>query len=71
MYIGGEYMKEECMVTTMLGEKAYRPKHIAHNLGKNVVTVRRWIRSGKLKSYMCVNSYYVIESDLIKFLKGE
>jgi len=64
-------MKEECMNTTMLGEKAYTPKHIAHNLGKNVVTVWRWIRAGKLKAHMCGNSYYVIESDLTKFLKGE
>lgn len=64
-------MEEKCMKSTMLGEKAYRPKDIAYNLGKNIETVRRWIRNGKLKSNYCGGQYYVVKSDLEKFLKGE
>lgn len=64
-------MEEQFMPCTMLGEKSYTPKHLAHNLNKNIETIRRWIRSGKLKSHMCGNSYYIVDSDLQKFLRGE
>lgn len=64
-------MKEQCMTTTMLGEKAYRIKHIAHNLGRNVETIRRHVRSGTLKAYRNGGEYFIIESDLIKYIKGE
>ena len=67
---GGDYMKEECMKTTMLGEKAYRLKHIAHNLDRSIETIRRHVRSDKLKAYRVGGEYYVIESDLKKYLKG-
>lgn len=67
---GGDYMKEECMKTTRLGEKSYLLKHIAHNLDKNIETIRRHVRSGKLKAYRVGGEYYVIESDLNKYLKG-
>lgn len=64
-------MKEQCMTTTMLGEKAYRIKHIANNLGRNVETIRRHVRTGKLKAYRNGGEYFVIESDLLKYIKGE
>ena len=64
-------MDKQCMTVTMLGEKAYRLKHIAHNLDRNIETIRRNVRSGKLKAYKSCGEYYVIESDLIKFIKGD
>ncbi len=64
-------MKEQCMNVTMLGEKAYRLKHIAHNLDRNLETIRRHVRSGRLKAYKSGGEYYVVESDLIKYEKGE
>jgi DNA-binding CsgD family transcriptional regulator len=64
-------MKEKCMSTTMLGEKAYRLKHIAYNLDRHIETIRRHVRNGKLKAYIAGGEYYVIESDLNKYLRGE
>jgi len=60
-----------CMTVTMLGEKAYRLKHIAHNIDRSIETIRRHVRSGGLKAYKNGGEYYVVESDLIKYLKGE
>lgn len=60
----------ESMSTTMLGEKAYRLKHIAANTERNVETIRRAVRAGKLKAYKVGGEYYVIETDLIDWLKG-
>lgn len=62
---------EEHMTTTMLGEKAYRIKHVAHNLGVNVETIRRHVRSGKLKAYKPGGEYFIIQSDLDKYLEGK
>jgi len=59
------------MKSTMLGEKAYRLKHIAHNIDRSIETIRRHVRSGELKAYKNGGEYYVVESDLIKYLKGE
>lgn len=64
-------MKEQCMNTTMLGEKSYRIKHIANNIGRSVETIRRHVRTGKLKAYKVGKEYYVIQSDLDKYLRGE
>lgn len=61
----------ESMNSTMLGEKAYRLKHIAHNTERNIETIRRAVRKGTLKAYKNGGEYYVIETDLIKWLKGE
>jgi len=59
------------MKSTMLGEKAYRLKHIAHNIDRSIETIRRHVRSGRLTAYKVCGEYYVVESDLIKYLKGE
>jgi len=59
------------MTVTMLGEKAYRLKHLAHNLDRDIETIRRHVRGGKLQAYKSGGEYYVIESDLIRYLKGE
>jgi len=64
-------MKEKCMSTTMFGEKAYTTNDISHNLSKNIETVRRWIRLGKLNAHLCGGYYYVLESDLNKFLMNK
>lgn len=61
----------EKMNVTMLGEEAYRIKHVAHNLDRNIETIRRHIREGKLKAYKSGGEYYIIKSDLEKYIKGE
>jgi len=58
-----------CMKSTMIGEKAYRIKHIAHNIDRDIETIRRHVRSGKLQACKSGGEYYVVESDLIKYLK--
>lgn len=63
--------EEQCMSTTMLGQKSYELKHIAHNTGKHIETIRRNVKSGTLKAYRIGKIYYVIESDYIKWVKGE
>lgn len=72
--VGGEKMiefEEQCMSTTMQGQKSYELKHIAHNTGKHIETIRRNIASGKLKAYRCGKLYYVVESDYMKWVRGE
>ena len=63
--------KEQCLPYTMLGEKAYRTKHIAHNLSMNVETIRRAIRTGKLKAHKHGKQYFIIQSDLNDYLLGD
>lgn len=56
------------MNTTMLGETAYRLKHIENNTGIKVSKLRRDIEKGKLKAYKNCGMYYVIQSDLDKYI---
>lgn len=60
----------KCMTTTMLGETAYRLKDIQNNENIKLSTLRRDIKNGVLipsgKSY---GAYYVIQSELDKYLK--
>ena len=62
--------KEECINVTIMGEKAYYAKHIAKNLNLNIETVRRYLRSGKIKSLMYSNQYVVTQGQLDEFLKS-
>lgn len=64
-------MEEQKMNVTMQGEKSYLLKHIASNTGKSIETIRRAVRSGKLKAFRVGKEYYVIESDFIKWVRGE
>lgn len=66
---GNEIKKEiQKMTTTRLGETAYLLKHIEHNHGIGVTRLREDRRKGKLKAYKESNGYYVIQSDLDKYL---
>ncbi|TAN63847.1 DNA-binding protein [Paraclostridium sordellii 8483] len=60
--------KFQKMNTTMLGETAYLLKHIENNTGIKVSKLRRDIGKGKLKAYKNCGMYYVIQSDLDKYL---
>ena len=62
--------EENCISTTMMGEKAYRIKHVAKKLDLSVETIRRYVRSGKLESYHFSKEYFITESQLNKFIKG-
>lgn len=63
-------MKEEnCISTTMMGEKAYKLKHIAKLLNLNIETIRRYVRTGKIESYKFSKEYFITESQLNKFLE--
>lgn len=59
------------MINSMMGERAYRTKHIAKMLGMNIEVIRRHIREGKLKSYRTGREYYVTESQLKAYLEGK
>lgn len=56
------------MSSSMLGETAYLLKHIESNTGIKVSKLRRDIKTGALKAYKTGNSYYVIQSDLDRYI---
>jgi predicted site-specific integrase-resolvase len=61
----------ECMSTTMMGEKAFRTKHLSKILGVSVATVQKYLRTGKIKTYprhYMGHEYYVTESQLREYL---
>lgn len=66
MNVKGKTFKK--MNTTRLGETAYLLKHIENNTGIKVSKLRRDIGKGKLKAYKTCGMYYVIQSDLDKYL---
>lgn len=61
---------KNCISTTMMGEKAYKIKHIAILLDLNIETIRRYVRSGKIESYHYGKEYVITESQLQKFIEG-
>lgn len=63
-------MEIQRMSTSMLGETAYYLKHIEHNIGIKISKLRRDINLGILKAYKSGNCYYVIQSDLDKYMKN-
>lgn len=69
--VDGDGEEIQKMHVTMLGETAYYLKHIEHNTGVKVSKLRRDISSGALKAYKSANSYYVIQSDLDKYLNSK
>lgn len=63
-------LEENCISTTMMGEKAYRIKHIAKILNLSIETVRRYVRSGKLEAYRYTSEYFITQSQLDKFIEN-
>jgi excisionase family DNA binding protein len=63
-------MEENKMSTTVMGETAYRIKHVAKLLNLNVETIRRYVRSGKIKSYHFTREYFITESQLNEFINN-
>ena len=62
-------LEEDCISTTMMGEKAYRIKHLAKLLDLSVETIRRYVRSGKISSYRFSKEYFITESQLNDFIE--
>ena len=50
---------------------AYTPAEAAEILHKNPDTVRRYIRSGKLKAQKVGNTWYITDKTLTEFVTGE
>ncbi len=50
---------------------AYTPVEAAEILHKNPDTVRRYIRSGKLKAQKVGNTWYITDKTLTEFVTGE
>ena len=49
--------------------KMYDLKELSEKIGISVVSLREWIKQGKLKAKKLGVKYYVSEDDLIEFLK--
>ena len=62
-------LEDDCISTTMMGEKAYRIKHLAKLLDLSVETIRRYVRSGKMASYRFSKEYFITESQLNDFIE--
>ena len=56
-------------VCKMMNEKYYTTEEIAKLLNVAVLTVRRWILSGKLSAYKIGRSYRISETQLKEFLQ--
>ena len=52
------------------GKRYYTTQEIAEKLSLNIETVRRWIKSGKLKAKKIGRTYYIEESELLKLFEG-
>lgn len=50
---------------------AYTVKEVADILGKNVDTVRRYIKQGQLKAQKVGHAYYITDKTLTVFVTGE
>lgn len=50
---------------------AYTVKEAAEILGKNCDTVRRYIKTGKLKAQKVGHAYYITDKTLTGFVTGE
>lgn len=53
------------------GIKLYSTKELAEMFGKDVETIRRWVRSGYLPARKIGGSYYIEEEILKRVLRGE
>lgn len=53
----------------MIEEKFYTVDEIAEILKVNPMTVYRWIKAGKLKSYKAGRNFRIKKGDLDKFLE--
>lgn len=51
--------------------KFYSLKQIGEILGFSVITIREWIKAGKMGATKIGNSYRVTQDQLDEFLKGD
>lgn len=51
--------------------KMYDLQELSEKLGISVISLRQWIRQGKLKAKKIGVKYYVSEDSLIEFLKED
>jgi excisionase family DNA binding protein len=54
----------------MTDERYFSPDDVAHKLNVKPLTVRRWLKGGKLKGLKVGRLWRVRESELEAFLKG-
>lgn len=56
---------------TNLGElRAFTVKEVADNFGVTIMTIRNYIKSGKLKARKVGVKYYITEDNLREFFEG-
>ncbi|ANF22233.1 IS607 family transposase [Thermococcus piezophilus] len=51
--------------------RLYRTGEVAKKLGVSTMTVRRWIRAGKIKAYQIGKEFRIPESEVLRLLEGK
>jgi len=51
--------------------RLYRTGEVAKRLGVSTMTVRRWIKAGKIKAYQIGREFRIPESEVLRLLEGK
>ena len=51
--------------------RLYRTGEVAERLGVSTMTVRRWIKAGKIKAYQIGKEFRIPESEVLRLLEGK
>ena len=51
--------------------RLYRTGEVAKRLGVSTMTVRRWIKAGKIKAYQSGREFRIPESEVLRLLEGK
>lgn len=51
--------------------RLYRTGEVAKKLGVSTMTVRRWIKAGKIKAYQIGKEFRIPESEVLRLLEGK
>jgi len=51
--------------------RLYRTGEVAKKLGVSTMTVRRWIKVGKIKAYRIGKEFRIPESEVLRLLEGK
>ncbi len=51
--------------------RLYRSGEVAKRLGVSTMTIRRWIKAGKIKAYQIGKEFRIPESEVLRLLEGK
>ncbi len=51
--------------------RLYRTGEVAKRLGVSTMTIRRWVKSGKIKAHKIGKEYRIPESEVLRLLEGK